>query len=105
MSETLKQQVEDLLATVKHSHARVGDGEVGERLLTNLLNWLEGIITSPFGFEILLLKDVYQVAKNQFRGSDNLRKEAARMLGSLMLNSDSEPEDIEFLTDDLQSVF
>eukprot|EP01060_Flectonema_neradi_P036318 TRINITY_DN6950_c0_g1_i1.p1 TRINITY_DN6950_c0_g1~~TRINITY_DN6950_c0_g1_i1.p1 ORF type:complete len:612 (+),score=93.29 TRINITY_DN6950_c0_g1_i1:56-1837(+) len=50
-----------------------------------------------------LFKKVHKLAKD--RESGNLRKKAAQMLGSLMLKSDSEPEEIEFMYDDLVSVF
>eukprot|EP01060_Flectonema_neradi_P010030 TRINITY_DN1716_c1_g2_i2.p1 TRINITY_DN1716_c1_g2~~TRINITY_DN1716_c1_g2_i2.p1 ORF type:complete len:359 (+),score=76.36 TRINITY_DN1716_c1_g2_i2:789-1865(+) len=94
-----------------------GGGEVGERQQIHLNGGIETIIASPsvelicgivddgtaLDSEVSLLKDTYQVAKD--RGSDSLGKEAARMLGSLMLKSDSKPEEIEFLEDDLQYVF
>eukprot|EP01060_Flectonema_neradi_P019583 TRINITY_DN2679_c0_g1_i6.p1 TRINITY_DN2679_c0_g1~~TRINITY_DN2679_c0_g1_i6.p1 ORF type:complete len:261 (+),score=58.10 TRINITY_DN2679_c0_g1_i6:26-784(+) len=53
--------------------------------------------------EVTVFTDVYKLAKQ--KGCDRLRKETARMLGPLMLKSDLDTADIEFLEDDLPSVF
>eukprot|EP01060_Flectonema_neradi_P014019 TRINITY_DN20733_c0_g1_i1.p1 TRINITY_DN20733_c0_g1~~TRINITY_DN20733_c0_g1_i1.p1 ORF type:complete len:506 (+),score=73.22 TRINITY_DN20733_c0_g1_i1:49-1518(+) len=85
-----------------------GDGadellDVFSEVVTPSVELMKGIDDAAADAEIAVFRKVHKLAKD--KGSDNLRKGAARVLGSLMLTSDSKPEDIEFLSDDLPSVF